>query len=168
MESASGMCFLELYIKNILALGVRPPSRWTLHRPGPDPRRPAQRHPHLRAAAACRVPTTHPTLVLPAHLRGLQAKAGRALPLAIMTSDDTHARTLALLEAHAYWGAAPGQVMLIKQEKVACLAGRWAAARRAPRPLGRRPCEALESARSAGCLPAVPAPPQSASQLNPT
>jgi hypothetical protein len=52
-----------------------------------------------------------------------QAKAGRALPLAIMTSDDTHARTLDLLERHAYWGAAPGQVTLIKQEKVACLAG---------------------------------------------
>ncbi|PRW45148.1 UDP-sugar pyrophosphorylase 1 [Chlorella sorokiniana] len=71
VESASGMCFLELYVKSILALG---------------------------------------------------AKAGRALPLAIMTSDDTHQRTVDLLEKHSYWGAAPGQITLIKQEKVACLA----------------------------------------------
>ncbi|PSC70970.1 UDP-sugar pyrophosphorylase 1 [Micractinium conductrix] len=56
------------------------------------------------------------------HLLALGAKAGRALPLAIMTSDDTHQRTLDLLERHAYFGAAPGQVTLIKQEKVACLA----------------------------------------------
>ena len=40
-----------------------------------------------------------------------------------MTSEDTHARTLALLEANAYFGATPEQVTLIKQEKVACLAG---------------------------------------------
>lgn len=40
-----------------------------------------------------------------------------------MTSDDTHARTAALLEVHGHWGAAPGQVTLVKQEKVACLAG---------------------------------------------
>lgn len=54
----------------------------------------------------------------------LQAKAGgKALPLAIMTSDDTHQRTLDLLERNSYFGAAPGQVTLIKQEKVACLAG---------------------------------------------
>ena len=33
-----------------------------------------------------------------------------------MTSGDTHARTLALLEEHAYFGAAPGQITLIKQE----------------------------------------------------
>jgi hypothetical protein len=55
----------------------------------------------------------------------LQAKAGKALPLAIMTSDDTHQRTLQLLEGHAYFGATPEQVTLIKQEKVACLAGGW-------------------------------------------
>ncbi len=43
------------------------------------------------------------------------------VPLAIMTSDDTHLRTLALLEKHNYFGAAPGQVTLMKQEKVAAL-----------------------------------------------
>ena len=42
-----------------------------------------------------------------------------------MTSDDTHQRTLQLLEGHAYFGATPEQVTLIKQEKVACLAGGW-------------------------------------------
>ncbi|KAL4857633.1 UDP-sugar pyrophosphorylase 1 [Chlorella vulgaris] len=70
VESASGQCFLELYLKHILALG---------------------------------------------------AKAGRALPLAIMTSDDTHVRTEALLKDNDYWGASADQVTLIKQEKVACL-----------------------------------------------
>jgi hypothetical protein len=53
----------------------------------------------------------------------VQAKAGRALPLAIMTSDDTHARTEALLKDNAYWGASANQITLIKQEKVACLSG---------------------------------------------
>jgi UDP-sugar pyrophosphorylase len=55
----------------------------------------------------------------------LQARAGdgaQPLPLAIMTSGDTHERTLALLEAHGYYGLTPGQVTLMKQEKVPCLA----------------------------------------------
>eukprot|EP00887_Chlorella_sp_A99_P004285 scaffold15.g4285.t1 len=52
----------------------------------------------------------------------LQAKAqarrpGRKLPLAIMTSDDTHQRTVDLLEARAYFGAERDQIILIKQEK---------------------------------------------------
>ena len=44
------------------------------------------------------------------------------LPLAIMTSADTHARTEALLKEHDHFGAAPGQVTLMRQERVACLA----------------------------------------------
>jgi len=48
--------------------------------------------------------------------------ASITLPLAIMTSEDTHARTEALLAAHASFGAAPGQVTLMRQERVACLA----------------------------------------------
>lgn len=72
VESASGTCFLQLYIESILALGAK--------------------------------------------------AGGKVLPLAIMTSDDTHQRTLDLLERNAYFGASPGQVTLIKQEKVACLA----------------------------------------------
>lgn len=52
---------------------------------------------------------------------GAAAGADRVVPLAIMTSDDTHARTVALLEKHANFGAAAGQVQIIKQEKVAAL-----------------------------------------------
>ena len=48
--------------------------------------------------------------------------AQRKLPLAIMTSDDTHDRTVELLEKHAYFGMDPQQVILMRQEKVACLA----------------------------------------------
>ncbi|KAI5669415.1 hypothetical protein M9H77_19268 [Catharanthus roseus] len=43
------------------------------------------------------------------------------IPLAIMTSDDTHSRTLNLLESNSYFGMKPTQVKLLKQEKVACL-----------------------------------------------
>lgn len=46
----------------------------------------------------------------------------KEIPFAIMTSDDTHARTLELLESNAYFGMKPTQVTLLKQEKVACLA----------------------------------------------
>lgn len=44
------------------------------------------------------------------------------IPLVLMTSGDTHDRTLALLEAGAYFGLLPTQVHLMKQEKVPCLA----------------------------------------------
>lgn len=42
----------------------------------------------------------------------MQARSGSSqpLPFAIMTSDDTHARTLALLEQHSYFGMSPEQV----------------------------------------------------------
>lgn len=43
---------------------------------------------------------------------------GRPLPLAIMTSDDTHAATQALLAENNHFGAAPEQIHLLKQEKV--------------------------------------------------
>ena len=43
------------------------------------------------------------------------------IPLAIMTSDDTHAATLDLLKRNDYFGAKASQVTLIKQEKVPCL-----------------------------------------------
>ncbi|CAN1234598.1 UDP-sugar pyrophosphorylase [Linum perenne] len=45
----------------------------------------------------------------------------RDIPFAIMTSDDTHARTLQLLESNSYFGMKPTQIKLLKQEKVACL-----------------------------------------------
>ncbi|KAL6777586.1 USP2 [Auxenochlorella protothecoides x Auxenochlorella symbiontica] len=73
VESATGGCYLKLYIESILALQALNGNR-------------------------------------------------RQLPLAIMTSDDTHARTEALLRSHAFFGADPAQVTLVKQEKVACLA----------------------------------------------
>jgi UDP-sugar pyrophosphorylase len=76
-ESASGSCFLQLYIEGLLALQAKARRTWR----GPD----------------------------------------WTLPLAIMTSDDTHARTLTLLESNAHFGANPSQVHVIKQEKVACL-----------------------------------------------
>ena len=43
---------------------------------------------------------------------------GRPVPLAIMTSDDTHAATQQLLAEHSHFGAAPEQIHLLKQEKV--------------------------------------------------
>ncbi|CAI5949601.1 unnamed protein product [Closterium sp. NIES-65] len=46
----------------------------------------------------------------------------RRIPLVIMTSDDTHARTQELLSAHGYYGMRPSQLTLLKQEKVACVA----------------------------------------------
>ncbi len=60
-ESASGWCFLELYVR---------------------------------------------------YIRALQAASGaaRKLPLAIMTSDDTHDRTLALLQSHDWFGMDKAQV----------------------------------------------------------
>ncbi|KAF2296678.1 hypothetical protein GH714_001130 [Hevea brasiliensis] len=48
-------------------------------------------------------------------------KCQRDIPFVIMTSDDTHARTLQLLESNSYFGMKPSQVKLLKQEKVACL-----------------------------------------------
>lgn len=43
------------------------------------------------------------------------------IPFVIMTSDDTHIPTLKLLESNYYFGMKPDQVILVKQEKVACL-----------------------------------------------
>ncbi|CAN0928422.1 UDP-sugar pyrophosphorylase [Linum grandiflorum] len=45
----------------------------------------------------------------------------RDIPFAIMTSDDTHARTVQLLESNSYFGMKSTQIKLLKQEKVACL-----------------------------------------------
>ncbi|KAK9072628.1 hypothetical protein SSX86_009063 [Deinandra increscens subsp. villosa] len=51
-----------------------------------------------------------------------QGECRRDVPFVIMTSDDTHARTLQLLESNSYFGMKSTQVKLLKQEKVACLA----------------------------------------------
>lgn len=63
------------------------------------------------------------------HILALQEASNRLaqgasqakIPLVIMTSDDTHARTVQLLESNSYFGMEPTQVKLLKQEKVACL-----------------------------------------------
>jgi UDP-sugar pyrophosphorylase len=44
------------------------------------------------------------------------------IPFVIMTSDDTNALTIQLLESNSYFGMEPSQVKILKQEKVACLA----------------------------------------------
>lgn len=53
--------------------------------------------------------------------RLMQGECKRDVPFVIMTSDDTHSRTLELLESNDYFGMKPTQVHLLKQEKVACL-----------------------------------------------
>ncbi|KAK6246277.1 UDPGP family - like 3 [Theobroma cacao] len=63
------------------------------------------------------------------HILALQEASSRLtkgacqkeIPFVIMTSDDTHARTLELLESNSYFGMKPTQVKLLKQEKVACV-----------------------------------------------
>ncbi|KAK3230549.1 hypothetical protein Dsin_002430 [Dipteronia sinensis] len=50
-----------------------------------------------------------------------QGECQKEIPFVIMTSDDTHSRTLELLESNFYFGMKPTQVKLLKQEKVACL-----------------------------------------------
>ncbi|XP_027361710.1 UDP-sugar pyrophosphorylase 1 [Abrus precatorius] len=50
-----------------------------------------------------------------------QGESQTQIPFVIMTSDDTHGRTLELLESNSYFGMQPKQVTLLKQEKVACL-----------------------------------------------
>lgn len=50
-----------------------------------------------------------------------EGECKRDVPFVIMTSDDTHSRTLELLESNDYFGMKPTQVHLLKQEKVACL-----------------------------------------------
>lgn len=76
VQVTTGMCYLELYVQQILAM-----QRYSNKLAGTD----------------------------------------RVVPLVIMTSDDTHAKTVALLEAHGNFGAAPGQITILKQEKVAAI-----------------------------------------------
>jgi hypothetical protein len=47
---------------------------------------------------------------MPARMQAKCAAPGVKLPFAIMTSDDTHARTVKLLEAHDFFGMDPSQV----------------------------------------------------------
>lgn len=58
------------------------------------------------------------------YILALQRASGarKPLPLAIMTSDDTHDATAALLKEHDNFGARPRQVRLMRQGRVPCLA----------------------------------------------
>ncbi|XP_073035938.1 UDP-sugar pyrophosphorylase-like [Primulina eburnea] len=56
-----------------------------------------------------------------ASCRLTRGEGPKEIPLAIMTSDDTHLRTVNLLESNSYFGMKPAQIKLLKQEKVACL-----------------------------------------------
>jgi UDP-N-acetylglucosamine pyrophosphorylase len=57
-------------------------------------------------------------LALEAKAKATGRGTGRPLPLAIMTSDDTHTATQQLLTEHDHFGAVPEQIHLLKQEKV--------------------------------------------------
>ncbi|KAM0842904.1 hypothetical protein ACQ4PT_058077 [Festuca glaucescens] len=52
----------------------------------------------------------------------LEVECHTKIPFVIMTSDDTNALTIKLLESNPYFGMEPSQVKILKQEKVACLA----------------------------------------------
>lgn len=54
-------------------------------------------------------------------LEAKHKREGTLLPLAIMTSGDTHERTEQFLKENNYFGAKASQITLMKQEKVACL-----------------------------------------------
>lgn len=56
-------------------------------------------------------------LAMQEHSNRINGTSSR-VPLAIMTSDDTHLRTVELLRKHANFGMAADQVTIIKQEKV--------------------------------------------------
>ena len=43
------------------------------------------------------------------------------IPFVLMTSDDTHDKTIALLERHTYFGMPEGQIVIVKQEKIPSL-----------------------------------------------
>ena len=43
------------------------------------------------------------------------------IPLAIMTSDETHAKTVEFLQEHKNFGMEPDQITIMKQEKVPAL-----------------------------------------------
>eukprot|EP00357_Protocruzia_adherens_P032447 CAMPEP_0115010868 /NCGR_PEP_ID=MMETSP0216-20121206/23605_1 /TAXON_ID=223996 /ORGANISM="Protocruzia adherens, Strain Boccale" /LENGTH=578 /DNA_ID=CAMNT_0002379231 /DNA_START=194 /DNA_END=1930 /DNA_ORIENTATION=+ len=57
------------------------------------------------------------------HILAFQDKHGKGqkLPLCIMTSDDTHALTIELLEKNDYFGMGRDQLTIVKQEKVPAL-----------------------------------------------
>mgnify|MGYP003927302185 FL=1 len=55
------------------------------------------------------------------HILQLQSKTGKQIPLAIMTSGDTHAKTVELLKRNNNFGMALGQITIMQQNKVPAL-----------------------------------------------
>ena len=55
------------------------------------------------------------------YIQAFSKRAGKALPLCIMTSGDTHDRTVALLEQNNYFKFPKDRITLVKQEKVPAL-----------------------------------------------
>ena len=94
VERATNACYLELYVKNILAMEKR-----------------AEGSDGATSAGGCGCFGGG----------GAKVKSSKKIPLAIMTSEDTHALTLDLLERNDYFGASRDQITLMKQEKVPCL-----------------------------------------------
>jgi len=60
-------------------------------------------------------------LALQQHAPAQDGEQAAEIPLVLMTSDDTHEKTLALLEGGCFFGLQKSQVHVLKQEKVACL-----------------------------------------------
>jgi UDP-sugar pyrophosphorylase len=60
-------------------------------------------------------------LAFQAHAREATGSADLLLPLAIMTSGDTHEQTMELLKANANFGLSPDKLTVMKQEKVPAL-----------------------------------------------
>lgn len=52
------------------------------------------------------------------HILAYQERTGTVMPFAIMTSDDTHSKTVELLESHNYFGMDRSQLTLMKQQLV--------------------------------------------------
>jgi len=112
VEQASETKYLELYVKSILAMQNRAT---------------AETKTTVSVATVAEddgcgcfgAPKKAPVQAVQAPVVDVAKPA--VIPLAIMTSDDTHAKTLALLESNNYFGASKEQITLIKQEKVPCL-----------------------------------------------
>jgi len=71
------------------------------------------------------------------HIFAFQCGCASSIPLVIMTSGDTHEKTLALLSDNNFFGLAQEQVILLRQEEVPCLVDGEAHLARDPNNSGR-------------------------------
>lgn len=120
-ERALGDCFLRRYVEAILGFQAKRAKEAQSEERGARSEGNAGAEDasatgagaDARASASASAP--HPPVSSP-------AAPSLPIPIVLMTSDDTDARTRALLESEGYFGADPSQVTLLKQEGVACLA----------------------------------------------